>query len=286
MDVNLQCKKDLKTTIMKKLFLEIGCRNNEKQNLYGKDLLFVSRLYSRFISDIKIEYLSKIAIEIVDFPNKTSIMPTHKLILVCLISEYFDFEVLNIVKTKNEKYKLILDMLINSLRKASKEFNWPKELFENAYEKALETSFVNEYELLKPKTSKCRRFLATVKANHNPDFISIFLEVTDKEHKDSPIKIDILNVVYFVDDFSEIIHGFKWINNDEIITYNKVKEINFKISLKTKNSELFLTPTINDESYLLDDLKKINPNTPLSECLEINKRRIQALGFDITQLTY
>jgi hypothetical protein len=271
---------------MKKLFLEIGCRNNEKQKLYGKDLLFVSRLYSRFISDIKIEYLSKIAVEIVDFPDKTSIMPTHKLILVCVISEYFDFETLNMAKTKNEKYKLILDMLIKSLRKASKEFNWPQKLFENAYENVLETNFVNEYDLLKPKTSKCRRFIATIKANHNPDFISIFLEVTDKEHKGSPIKIDILNVVYFVDDFSEIIHGFKWIKNDELITYNKTKDINFKISLKTKSTELFLTPTINDESYLLDELKLINPNTPLTECIEINRRRLQELGFDITQLPY
>jgi hypothetical protein len=263
---------------MKRLFLEIGYADEDKQKQYGRDLLFLSRLFSRFINDVKIDNLRKIAIQLVDSPNKAHIIPANKLILVCLIYEYYDLENYNNEPTKLGKYKILLDLLLNTLQKTSEKFNWPKEPFEDAYSKVIKFGFNNEYVLLQPKLSKDRRFSGSIIANHTQEYVSIIVELIDKKQEGAIKKLELLKVVYFKDDFSDIVHTIKWINNEEFIISNKDGEINFKYSLRNEVLEMFLTPRIHDEKYLQDELKLLNPETSEEEYLEINNWRIANLN--------
>ncbi len=260
---------------MKRLFLEIGYADEDKQMQHGRNLLFLSRLYSRFISDVKIENLRKIAIQLVDSPDKAHIIPTNKLILVCLIYEYYNLENYNNEPTKLGKLKILLDLVLNTLLKTSEKFNWPKELFQDAYGKVLKSGFVNEYTLLQPRLSKDRRFIASIIANHTQEYVSIIIELIDKKQENAIKKVELIKVVYFKDDFSDILHMLKWINNEEFIISNKDGEINFKFSVRNEVPEMYLTPRIHDEKYLQDELRLLNPETSQEEYLEINKRRIE-----------
>lgn len=262
---------------MKGLFLEIGYANKDKQEQYGRYLLFLSRLYSRFVSYVKIENLRKIAIQLVDSPDEVQVIPTNKLTLVCLIYEYYDLQNFDNQLTEYEKYKILLDLLLDTLLSASEKFNWPQEPFKDAYSKVIKSEFINEYVLIQPKLSKDRKFSASIIANHTQEYVSIIIELINKKQGGAIKKVELIKVVYFKDDFADVVHTLKWVNNEEIEISNRDEEINFKYAIHKDVSELFLTPKAHDAKYLQDQLKLLNPETSKEKYLEINNKRIANL---------
>jgi hypothetical protein len=263
---------------MRNLFIEIWFTNKSMQVQYGRDLLFISRLYSRFISDVKIDNLRKISIEIIESPDKAHIIPTHKLTKVCVLNKHLDLSVLSEIKQETTLHEFFLDFVLESMMELSEKFHWPKEKFKEAYNKVIESKFKNEFVLLSQKHSNDKRYGASIIVNSNKEYVLIILELNDKKQCDETRRIELAKIVYNKDEFSNIVHKLKWVSNGELIVSNKDEEINFKFSVQNEIPEMFLTPKMHNEKYLQDELKLLNPSTSKEECLEINNKRIANLS--------
>ena len=260
------------------MFIEIWFADKSMQAQYGRDLLFISRLFSRFISDISIDDLRKISIEIVDSPDKAHVISTHKLTKVCVLYKHLNLPVLSDIKNEIAIYELFLDFVLEGLIELSEQFKWPIEKFKDAYDKVIESKFKNEFVLISKKYSNDKRYGASIIVNSTKEFISINIELNDKKQLDEIRRIELAKIVFFKDDFSNIVHKLKWIGNEELIVTNKDEEISFRYSVREGAPELFLTPKIHDEKYLQDELKLLNPETSKEEFLAINNRRIAILS--------
>lgn len=263
---------------MSKLFIEIGFSDKDKQVKYSKEFLFISKLYSRFISDVKIENLNKIAIQLVNSHDAVFIIPTNKLTKVCLIYRYFEWKSVENEALEINRYKIILKMIFDALLETSEKFNWPVEPFKNAYYEVTKTEFKNEYVLLASKLSKDRRYSASLFVVRDKEYSSIFIELIDKKLGGDVKKLELLKVSFYEDDLSNIAQSLKWINDEEFVVSNKEQEINLKYSIQKDVLEMILTPRTHDEEYLLNQLKLLNPETSEEEYLEINIKRIANLS--------
>lgn len=255
---------------MKYLFLEMIFADKVISTKFSKYAIFVSRLYSRLISEIKIVDLRKITIEIIDDPKRNHVIPTHKLTKVCLISKYFDLTQLNSLDDQREIHQLLLEFIFQSILEFAEKFDWPLSQFKLAYDKVIELDFKNEFVLISNKYSKDRKYSASIIVNSLQEHISIRIEIEGKKSK----KIELIKIVYYFDDFSNIIYKLKWINSDEIIVSNKDEEINFIVFIDKEISEIYLTPKIHDEVFLKDEIKRINPNTSIKERIDITNKRL------------
>jgi len=269
---------------MNGLFLELGYTDKEKQVKYSKEFIFISKLYSRFISGVKIENLRKIAIQLVNSPDAAHIIPTNKLTKVCLIYRYFDLKNYENETSETNRYKILLDLILDALLEMSEKFNWPKEAFKNAYSEVTKSEFKNEYVLLAPKLSNDRRYSASLVVVRDKEYSSIFIELIDKKYEGGIKKIELIKISFYEDDLSNIAKSLKWVNNEEFVISNREEEINFKYSIQKNVSEMFLTPRTHDEKYLQDELKLINPETFQEEYLNINNRRLANLSSSLTNL--
>ncbi len=260
---------------MSKLFIELGTAEGHCETKFGNELIFISRIYSRFINKIKIENLNKISIQIEypGFPNR--IIPPSKLIKVCVFYKNFDWKILENEPLELNRYKTILDLILESILELAKKFNWPKEEFIKAYNEVCNTNFLDEFEIITPKFSKDKRFQASIKVNRNKDFCHVFTMLKEKTEDNEIQKIEILKTRFYEDNFSKIIKTLKWIDNDEFVVSNKDEEINFKYSIQTKKFDLLLTPKIHKMEYLQDELKLLNPFTSVEEFKMIINKRIQ-----------
>ncbi len=263
--------------MMSKLFLELGFSDEDKQVKYSQECLFISKLYSRFISDVKIENLRKIAIQLVNSHDAAYIIPTNKLTKVCLVYRYFEWKNFENESLEANRYKILLDLILDTLLEMAGKFNWPVEPFKNAYLEVTKTDFKNEYVLLAPKLSSDRRYSTSLVVVREKEYSSIFIELIDKKHECEIKKFELIKVSFYEDDLSCVVKSLKWINNEEFVVSNKDGEINFKYSTQNNILEMFLTPQTHDEKYLQDELKLLNPETSKEEYLEINNKRIAAL---------
>lgn len=263
---------------MSKLFIELGFSDKDKQVKYSQEFLYVSKLYSRFISDVKIENLRKIAIQLVNSHDAAHIIPTNKLTKVCLVYRYFEWQNLENEALEINRYKILLDLILDAILEISGKFNWPVEPFKNAYLEVTKTGFKNEYVLLAPKLSNDRRYSASLVVARDKEYSSIFIELIDKKHEGEIKKIELIKISFYEDDLSNIAKSLKWVNNEEFVISNREEEINFKYSILKNVSEMFLTPRTHDEKYLQDELKLLNPETSKEEYLEINNNRITNLS--------
>jgi hypothetical protein len=259
---------------MKNLYIEMWFENQSIQAQYGRDLIFISKIYSHYISNIKIKNLRKISMEIVEFPDKTRIIPTHKLTKVCLIHKYLNLNVLIGMEEGTQTYNTFLDFLLQNMIELSEIFKWPHENFKEAYNMVIKSNYNYEFVQLSPKLSSDKRYSASVIVKCIKDYNSIILELDDRTHSENKRRIELTKIIYYMDDFSNILHKLKWINNEELLVSNKEEEINFLYSLKNDAFELFLTPRIHNEKYLKDELVLLNPVSKMEECLKINNRRI------------
>lgn len=263
---------------MSKLFVEFGFSDIEKQIKYGKEFLFVARLYSRFISEINIKDLRKITIQLVNSNEKNRVIASNKMTKVCLIYRYFEWQSIDNEPLEKSRYKIILDLILDSILETSKKFNWPTEIFKNAYFQSIKSGFKNEYVLIPNKSSPDRRFIASLSVVVDKEYSSIFIHLIDKKN-DNKIKIKkLISVSFYENDLSNIARSLKWNNNEEFIVSNNREEINFKFSVQRNVSEIFLTPQTNDENYLKEELKLLNPKTTKDEFLKIINRRIENLS--------
>lgn len=237
---------------------------------FGRNSIFVSRLYSQFIKDVKITDLRKITIEVVDNPASNHVIAPHKLIKVCMISKYFDLRLLEINNNQKEVQRLILNWIFECVTELAQKLDWPLEQFEFAYNKVIELDFKNEFVLVPKKPSKDKQYSASVIVKCLLEQSTIILELSGTKVK----SIELLNVVYYKDDFSDIVYTLKWLNKDELIVCNKKEDICFKYNIEKDELEMNLIPKTNDLEYLKDELELINPNTTKEQHEKIIAKRL------------
>lgn len=263
---------------MRKLFLEMGNYAKGDSEERSKDLIFVSRLYSRFIADFKITNLRKITIDMTDvYGDKTMITGVNRLSPVCIINKAFNWEDYETEAEQIARYKVLLDFMHGAVLEAAERFEWPKELFEKAYAESLATGFTNEYVIVRPKSSKDRRHVASVLARHSRDYVAIIVELKNKKDESETNQIELMKVNFGEDVFSGIVHKIKWVSNGDLVISNKDEEINFRMSVQDGNAEMFLTPRIHSQEYLQDELKILDPDVPKEEKLWILQQRLMDL---------
>jgi hypothetical protein len=254
---------------------EPSIKTKELVERYSKEMVFVSRLFTRFLSDWHPKNLRKITIFIIDSSQKEGTSSANSLTKVCLIYKYFEWTSFNKEESQIDKYKILLDFMFKTLTEASKQFGWPVEVFTEAYSKVIASNFINEYPLLAPKPSPDKKHSASVSVRVDKDYSTIFLEVKDTGGQIQ--KGELTKVTQQKDDFLSIVKNISWTDNNLLVISNEDNEINFKYSLEKQTAEIFLTPNIHDERYLLDELKLRNPSTSKEESLEIRRRRIDEI---------
>jgi hypothetical protein len=264
---------------MNNLFITLTAKNEPTElsvafkNKYDKEAIFVSRFYSRLLTNCKIENLRRITIELVDSVNKEYVIPNNKQIKVCRIGKYFDLYVLSNELKQAERYKILLDIILISLLENSEKLNWPKEIFQNAYKTVLDTGFNNEYIIVKEKLSKDKIYGASIGVKVDIVSSSIFLLLENKLNMKT-LQVELIKLSSYEDNFTDILKYVKWINNEELLISNKENEINIKFSVKTMQSEVFITPKVHTLDYLQDELQLLNPYTPQNKYLEILNKRM------------
>lgn len=265
---------------MNQVLIELGVSpENSAQSAelgmkFNPETIFVSRLFTRFISDWHPKNLLKIAILIVDSYEKKNIIPPNRFTKACAIYNHFELAKYDTERDQSNRYKLLLDFMLNTLIEASKQFNWPTEIFTEAYAKVISTNFTNEFSLLGAKWSPDKKRSASLSVRVDKHQSTIFLEIKDLNGQVQ--KKSVIEVAQHKDDFN-ITQSIHWVDNNELIISNNDKEINFKYSLGHQALDVFFTPKIHDESYLQDELKLLSPSTPKAACLEIINKRIESI---------
>jgi hypothetical protein len=265
---------------MYRLFLETVISEKGKTSIFGAEFIFVSRFYSRFLSNIRIPNLSKILIEIVEPPQKEHFINTYKLTRVASVRKYFEWKNLEDEISENSRFRIILEFIHATVLEMCGEFGWPIDVFNEANAEIIRSNFHNEFTLLSSKASKDRRLSASVKILATIDHCSIFLEASAKDDATLRKRIPLIECNFYEDDFSILVKTFRWENNDSLIVSNRDKEIHFKVSLDAGYAEMVFTPHINSLDYLVEDVKLLSPYTPSDEKDQIYENRLKSLGIN------
>lgn len=258
---------------MSNLFIELGIAEEHTESKFENEFIFISRIYSRFISKIKVENLNKITILIESKGYPTRIIPPNKLIKVCVLYRNFNLKILENESIELKRYQIILALIKDSILELARKFNWPEEEFINAYQEVCHTNFIDEFEIIAAKSSKNKRFKASVNVTRNKNYCSIFVKLKDNNTNEIR-EIEILKTRFYEDNFSRITKTLKWINNDEFQVSNKEGELNFIYSILDQKFEVIISPKIHQEEYLQDELKLLDPFTPIEEFNKIINKRI------------
>jgi hypothetical protein len=261
---------------MRNLFLTLAIKegytslSREQINQFNQEAIFISRLYNRFISTVKLDSVQRITIELVNPTEKILFYPLSRLIKVCRITKPFD--ILEFLNTSAEKDRVLLDLIMNTLTEASVHYKWSESIFREAYLKVLDINFKNEYTLLPAKVSPNKKYTASVGVQIDRTYATIFIDITGDQMQ----KVELIKVKPWEEEFS-ITKRIRWVDNDELVVSNSDEEINFKYSLVGKNVEMILTPKLHNEKYLQDELILLNPVTSETEYVQITNSRIEEI---------
>lgn len=247
---------------MNSLFLELGSFEKEVQDKFGNDFSFVFRIYNRFISNVKIQDLRKIFIETFSTQESESIDFFDSL---CHIRKYIDWNVHFKVEGDFDRYKFILNFIQETILEICDRFDWPKDGFEDAYLKTINTGFINEYVLISPKTSKDRKHTAMVLVKSKADIVELFLVILNYRDKSVLKSLKLIDLPFYYDCFTDVVQSLHWLDDNEIVLSNIDKEINYRYILGRNELEMFFTPVYLDGDALKNKVKLWNPNLTVEE---------------------
>lgn len=239
---------------MKHLFLEMGFENKSDADCFNNITISLSILYSKFIKNIRIDNLNKIAIRIVDDPDQSYIFEPNSITKVCALFRYCDLSEIRKVQDLKTVYLFFLNLIQDSVLELADKYHWPVNGFKEAYNKVIEADFINEFIIIPAKKSKNRKNSISVMGLGSKDYISISLIVKSDQNQNEE-KTEILRTVFFMDDLRDIIFSLKWIDNETALISNKDGEINFRFSIIDKSIKLILTPHKHDSAFLKNMLK-------------------------------
>jgi hypothetical protein len=246
---------------------------NEQASDFNQEASFVSRIYSGFISSVKMTNVRRITVELVG-PNERAIFyPLSDLIKVCRITMPFDFTAHGALQ-EQERYRVLLDLILTTLIEGSSRYKWNEGPFKEAYSKALNTRFKNEYILVLHKKSPSEKYEASVTVLNTKVHSIVTLET--KTFDGQIQRTELIKVKSWEENLS-IVKNIEWVDDHELIVANAGAEINFRCFPWDQKVDIFFTPRVHDEVFLKDELSLLNPATSQSEYLRITNKRIEEL---------
>ncbi len=267
---------------MKKFFVSMSIDVNNKNinetdlQKYSKKVLYVLRLYNRFLDPIEIPKIDKLAIVLVDNSNKEHVIPSTPFTNVYAVYKLFPWD---LFKNSTDELKFLLDQLLKIIEEyLTKEYNQNIELFIKAYEKTLEAGFSNEYLLSREKKSPNRKKTVQISVEENINFSTLLLNLKEIE-SNKVTKIDFFKINYMnTDEVKELTSNFKWLDNNVVEIKNKQKEIIFRIDVNVKKTDISFYPQIHTEEYLKDEIMLYNPATNIDKAKEILNKRLGGIS--------
>lgn len=149
---------------------------------------------------------------------------------------------------KKAKYKYILDIIHSSMLQLSEEYNWNKEVFENAYKEVIE----NDFQFMvhySQKKSRDKKKLGQIVIEKTESTTTVCV-IIEKDGVKTKQKLFDKNNWYWYDEAYKIAKHSKWFDNDRFGIY--IKNLNFAIWYSEKDKRvLFEVNGIVHESYNL-----------------------------------
>jgi len=243
---------------MGNLYLELAILEpiSEIEKKVNREASVISNHYSRFIKDIKIKNLDKIAIMLIKGSNE-NILPPLSLIRVCVFEKSYDIYSL-CLKEEKELKKELLEIIHTSILLLCKKFEWSIEPFEKAYLMVKEKEYNNSYLAWGGKNfeSKNKGKKVSINIQMNSSNIILSALVFDELNKHTK-KIELARL-YPLDLFlNQIINKVTWINESQFKLSGARGEINFIVSLLNGNVELQLNPKIRTLDQLENEIKNM-----------------------------
>src|SRR5690606_18180055 len=137
-------------------------------------------------------------------------------------------------------YKIILDLMKESIILTCQKFGWDRKPFEEAYDQVLNSKFEFSIKAGEEVMSKSKTLLAFVQVDVKLDYAKVSVVVWDLLNNQFVDKIEMLKINLYEIDNKDLFIKIKWISDNEITIFNDTGEIGFRISLKRGISELLL----------------------------------------------
>lgn len=151
--------------------------------------------------------------------------------------------------------QMLLDTIHRIAILCADQYKWEKAIFERAYRKVIESSFIFKKEL-KKKFSKDRKHQASIVIEKDGRSATISVCFYDKNGL--LIKTTELFKPFHSDWFyRKIVNRNKWFNNNEFGIYSKNEELTIKASIENLSSEILITPEKNTKEELESYLRQI-----------------------------
>lgn len=240
--------------------LEMGAEN------YAAN--FVSTLFSENLTGSKLPRLDRVTIELTDNSSEVMFMPPNKFVNVCQIRWFVNASEYILLTEKEDKYKFLLERLMEAIHHASKELNWPLDAFEESKASLIGSSFTKKINLIKEQKSPSKNNFASVVLNFGELENVIFLKVGDEK------TIELFKLSILENDFTVIAKKIRWVNESKIEVSNNDNEVVFEYDITTDNLEMIIIPRVNSEEYIRDELKLLDARTTKEDYVKISQKRL------------
>lgn len=260
---------------MKSIYVELGFDFKEIENHLGKEVVYISRLYSFFLRQVHIKGTEKIYIGFVNDTRLAGIVPSVNSTRVCLIYRFIDLSNVKNLNSEIERLQFFLTELYTTVQLCCDRFHWPIAPFKKAYQDVIEVKFKYDFILCDFKQSKNKKKSAAVMAIPNPNFISVICVVSDSTNNERQNSVPLHISSIYYDSLFEIFNKLKWINDDVLLILDKKGEIGHKYDLSLNSVSIEIVPKGSQMNFLLDEIKLMNANTPIEEALAILDKRIK-----------
>ena len=194
---------------------------------------FVSDLYVRKLNGYKPPKTSRITIQPAYHAIWNRTWKNGSIVAIAPFYSYDEYEALD----KKGKYQYILDLIQRATLQLSDEYNWDRNVFENAYKEVIESNFI--FRICYPKkTSRDKKKLATLCIEKTETITSVYVDI---EANASIFKIKLFDKknVWWYDCVYLLARHNKWFDSDRFgISYGKGK-IDIWYSIEKNEVALF-----------------------------------------------
>jgi hypothetical protein len=209
----------------------------------------VSDLYVQFLNKYKPKGTSRISVELSDEDRVRGYFGS-----ILLVDAKFNKE--DYWKRNDfEQNKVILDTIHRIATLCADEYNWDKDVFQNAYVKVIESNFNFKVEL-KRKLSKTKRYYASISIVKDVEKAMIFCSFYNSDQ-------ELINKVKLIDTFQHemfyggIVNNNKWFSDEEFGLYTKGEELIIKAFVNQKEPQINIIPKVNNREEIEGYLKRM-----------------------------
>ncbi len=241
-----------------KLYIEICDYQEDDRKQFNGDCYVISDLFIRCLN-LQIKGLTKIRIQLASEKNIKRISGPDKMFPFVIMTQSFDYALYDSL-SKNERRKMILETLYESIQLICKEFNYDLAPFTAAYEKVKELNYENRFMYDKLRPSPDKKYKAGVQIEVNEMAASISTVYFDSKTMQLYKQVNILNTIPHFLFMYQFVNKGLWVDSETYTVTNKSQEVQFITSLKKDTVDIKLIPQTHTLEELQEALKRVQPH--------------------------